>query len=243
MYVNPLHMVLLYALTGAPNPEVIQLRAQAIHAHVQPNDAKALSQAIQEASARFEVPSYIVTAVIEHESLYNIKAKSKSGCIGAMQLLPKTAHKMARLLGIKKPNLKNPKTNVLLGTAYLAQLFGFYHNWGATLTAYNIGPGGYAKRKRPNGYAKAILKNIPIIKQLEKDLDKPTGESYNLRDETLEYQKIFRKILKQNGYSPFSYKDGYFCSFDEQLKTPISGLEIANCKNAKDLRKLIGEKR
>jgi len=178
MCVNLLHMVLLYALTGDPNPDVINTRAQAIHAHVQPNDAQALSQAIQEASTRFQVPSYIVTAVIEHESTYNVKAKSKSGCTGAMQLLPKTAHRIARLLGIKKPNLKDPKTNVLLGTAYLAQLFGFYHNWGATLTAYNIGPGGYAKRKRPNGYAKAILKNVPIIKKLEKDLDKPKEPDY-----------------------------------------------------------------
>jgi soluble lytic murein transglycosylase-like protein len=171
-------MVLLCALSGTPNPDVINTRAQAIRARVQPNDAQALSQAIQEASTRFEVPSYIVTAVIEHESKYRIKAKSKSGCEGAMQLLPKTAHRIAKLLGIKKPNLKDPKTNVLLGTAYLAQLFGLYHNWGATLTAYNIGPGGYAKRKRPNGYAKAILKNIPTIKKLEKDLDKPVEPSY-----------------------------------------------------------------
>ena len=171
-------MALLCALSGTPNPDVINIRAKTLHAKIEPKDAQKLSQAIQGASEKFNVPSYIITAVVEHESTYNSKAKSKTGCVGPMQLLPKTAFKMARLLGLKKPNIKNPKTNILLGTAYLAQLFGFYHNWGATLTAYNIGPGAYAKRKKQNGYAKAILKNIPIIKKLEKDLDKPQEESY-----------------------------------------------------------------
>jgi soluble lytic murein transglycosylase-like protein len=94
-----------------------------------------------------------------------------------MQLLPSTARRVARNLGLKKIDIKDTKTNILLGTAYLAQLFGFYHDWGAALTAFNIGPGGYIKRKKPNGYAKAILENIPIIEKLEETLDKPQEET------------------------------------------------------------------
>jgi soluble lytic murein transglycosylase-like protein len=168
---------LLCALLGSPIQEVINTRAQTLHAKIQPKDSQSLSDAVQEASTRFEVPGYIILAVIEHESTYNIKAKSQSGCIGPMQLLPSTAHRVARNLGLKKIDIKDTKTNILLGTAYLAQLFGFYHDWGAALTAFNIGPGGYIKRKKPNGYAKAILENIPIIEKLEETLDKPQEET------------------------------------------------------------------
>jgi hypothetical protein len=64
---------------------------------------------------------------------------------------------------------------------------------------------------------------------------------------TRQYHKVFRRILDQHGYVFSGTSDHWFhhWAFTKQgtsIKRPISGLEIATCKNAKDLRKLIEEK-
>jgi len=168
MYVNVLlPIVLVCALSGQPSTEVIAIRAYDLHSKVTQKETHNLTQAIYEASEYWDIPTNIITAVVEHETTYKPKSKSSYGCVGPMQLLPKTAKKLARKLGLKKPNLLDIKTNIWIGTAYLKNMFERYHNWGATLTAYNIGPAGYEHKHRINNYAKAILKTLPKIKSLE----------------------------------------------------------------------------
>lgn len=174
MWVIALHtLILVCTLYNTPSPEVIATRAYDLHAKVTSKEAHNLTQAIYEASTDWFIPSAIITAVIEHETTYKPNSKSRFNCQGPMQLLPKTAKKLARRLGLKKTNLLNVKTNIWLGAAYLAELFERYHKWGATLTAYNIGPGKYERKHRDNNYAKAILRNIPKIQKREAFYQKP----------------------------------------------------------------------
>lgn len=85
-----------------------------------------------------------VHAIIKQESAFNPNARSSSGAIGLMQLLPSTAKYVAKLKRIPYSNSRlkrSPKLNVNLGTAYFERLSKkFGNNLALTYGAYNGGP-------------------------------------------------------------------------------------------------------
>jgi soluble lytic murein transglycosylase-like protein len=114
----------------------------------------------------------VILAVIEIESKYDRKAKSKKKCKGLMQLSHGTAKIMAKRLGMSKVDLFDTKTNLKLGVGYLAALLQENGSIGKALTIYNMGWANFAKRgKRVSKYANLVLKRSTIIKRyLENDL-------------------------------------------------------------------------
>ena len=88
-------------------------------------------------------PAFI-NAVVRQESAFNSKAISHAGARGLMQLMPRTAQKIAKQMKIsysRKKLLQNPKYNVRIGLAYLLQLLKEYNGSPIlTLAAYNAGP-------------------------------------------------------------------------------------------------------
>lgn len=72
-------------------------------------------------------------------------AKSPSGALGVMQLMPATAKIVARQLGLSYANntsLIKPDLNIRLGTHYLGQMLRkFDNNRILASAAYNAGPG------------------------------------------------------------------------------------------------------
>jgi len=119
-----------------------------------------MAVAIRRESYRTEVPYDLIIALIERESTFSPIVKSSSGCVGLMQLNPATAKVVAAKLGIRYYNLANIEHNILLGTRYLKDLYMVYLNWGAALTAYNIGPGRFRARGFVhNDYSRDVLKN------------------------------------------------------------------------------------
>lgn len=98
----------------------------------------------QEAAKR-DLDPYLVTAIIYVESKFNPEAKSNSGAIGIMQIMPDTGQWAARNIGFKsfKPDhLYDLKTNVVIGCWYLANLRQeFGNNKVIVLAAYNGGRG------------------------------------------------------------------------------------------------------
>lgn len=92
------------------------------------------------ASETFGVEKATIFSVINIESHFNKDALSNKGAVGLMQILPSTADEVAKRVGIKKFDLKNPKDNIFLGTAYLSSLIEKFKDKTLALCSYNAGP-------------------------------------------------------------------------------------------------------
>ena len=84
----------------------------------------------------------LLAAVIYQESKFEADARSTSGAIGLMQLLPDTAKGIALHTGGTKfrvSDLYDPEINVRYGAWYLRHLIEKYDNEQTALAAYNAG--------------------------------------------------------------------------------------------------------
>jgi peptidoglycan lytic transglycosylase len=84
----------------------------------------------------------LLAAVIYQESKFDPHARSSSGAIGLMQLLPSTAHGIAVHTGgaaFRTADLLNPEINVRYGSFYLRRLLNKYGDERTALAAYNAG--------------------------------------------------------------------------------------------------------
>lgn len=96
-----------------------------------------------------------VAAQIRAESAFMPRARSHANARGLMQLLPSTARRTARQLGIGyggTASLYDPETNLVLGIAHLRHVLDEYGVAYKAIAAYNAGPGPVARwnRDRPN---------------------------------------------------------------------------------------------
>jgi soluble lytic murein transglycosylase-like protein len=99
-----------------------------------PDDHRAYSREIAEASARYAVPEGLIRAVIRVESGFDHRAVSPKGARGLMQLMPQTA----AILGVR--DSFNPRENIQGGTRHLrAMMERFRYNPRLAVAAYNAG--------------------------------------------------------------------------------------------------------
>jgi soluble lytic murein transglycosylase len=90
----------------------------------------------------YDVDAALLAAVIYRESKFEADAKSDSGAIGLMQLLPDTAKGIALHTGgsgFRVDDLYDPEINVRYGSFYLRRLLRKYEDTGLALAAYNAG--------------------------------------------------------------------------------------------------------
>jgi soluble lytic murein transglycosylase len=91
-----------------------------------------------------ELDPFFILSLMRQESAFQAEVISTSNAIGLMQLLPGTASLVARSMKQKAPEvdeLKEPDTNIPLGTRYIANLLTrFGQNKVHALAAYNAGP-------------------------------------------------------------------------------------------------------
>ncbi len=128
-----------------------------------------------------------VFAVIRQESAFIQDARSPTGALGLMQLMPRTASSTARMLKMGRPKankILQPETNIRLGTAYLRVVLDeLWQNRILATAAYNAGPGrvrGWLTKKavpadlwiatvpldETRGYLKRVLAYTVIYEQL-----------------------------------------------------------------------------
>ena len=94
---------------------------------------------------------------------------SSANAIGLMQLLPSTAHQIAKSRGEKIPNeddLKTPRTNIMLGVDYLKRLLKeFGNNPVYALASYNAGEQNVRRwiKLRPGLSLMEFVESIPYI--------------------------------------------------------------------------------
>lgn len=98
---------------------------------------------IAERSRDHGLDPYLVAALINVESGFDTTEVSGKGAVGLMQLMPSTAREVARDndLGVSPDTatLKDPATNIRIGTLYLSDLTRRYETLEEALTAYNAG--------------------------------------------------------------------------------------------------------
>lgn len=143
---------------------------------------------IQQKAEERELDPYLVLALIRQESLFDTRARSPAAALGLMQLIPPTATRVAKQLGLPTPSqekLFEADVNLTLGTQYLKDLLLRYsNNWHKALAAYNAGEAAVDRWEREivtddieefveripyvetRGYVKLVLRNHRIYKRL-----------------------------------------------------------------------------
>ena len=87
------------------------------------------------------VDPMLVRALIQVESNYQVRARSRKGAMGLMQLMPSTA----RVYNVRNPF--DPKANIEAGIKHLKSLIDRFGRLELGLAAYNAGEGAVAKFK------------------------------------------------------------------------------------------------
>ena len=143
---------------------------------------------VQQKAQERDLDPHLILALIRQESLFDPRARSPATALGLMQLIPPTAARVAKQLGLPAPTqdkLFDPELNVALGTQYLKDLLQRYsHNWFKAIAAYNAGEAAVDRWEREivtddieefveripyietRGYVKLVLRNHRIYKRL-----------------------------------------------------------------------------
>ncbi len=109
-----------------------------------PPRATRWSQAIDAAAAEAGVDRTLLDALVVVESGGDPEARSRTGAIGLLQVMPATGEETARRLGIPwrgETTLEDPVANLRIGAAYLRRLLDRFDGQSAfAVAAYNAGP-------------------------------------------------------------------------------------------------------
>jgi Transglycosylase SLT domain len=117
------------------------------------------AEVISSVAATYDVDARLVHAVIEQESNYQARARSKKGAQGLMQLMPATA----RQYGVR--NSYDPKANIDAGVRHLKNLLSRL-DLPTALAAYNAGEGtvqrygGLPPYPETRNYVRNILRRL-----------------------------------------------------------------------------------
>jgi hypothetical protein len=91
---------------------------------------------VDEIATASGVDPFLARAVIQAESAFNYRARSRTGALGLMQLMPQTAERF----GVLDPF--DPRQNITGGTKYLRYLLDYFKgDLTKTVAAYNAGEG------------------------------------------------------------------------------------------------------
>ena len=119
------------------------------------------------AGAAHDIDADLLASVVRAESGGQVRAVSRTGARGLMQLMPGTANEMGVADSFR------PDENIAGGTAYLDELLTRYHNNVAlALAAYNAGPGavdkyhGVPPYRETRAYVARVIREFNRRKQM-----------------------------------------------------------------------------
>lgn len=125
-----------------------------------------------------------VKAVIAVESAFDPLAVSTKGAVGLMQVIPETAARYGLAAGSRKSiadKLRDPATNIRIGTRYLRDLLARYENdLVLALAAYNAGEGAVAHHENavpPFAETRDYVMRVRQVYSLYREPTRNTSES------------------------------------------------------------------
>ncbi|WP_322111810.1 lytic transglycosylase domain-containing protein [Acinetobacter sedimenti] len=128
---------------------------------INPSTAQRISPYIIEGSEKYDIDPILIAAVIKQESNYRGNARSPSGAVGLMQVIP------SYWRSICGSNLYDERTNVLCGSHILADYHDKAGSWKKATAYYNVGPAGY---ERSFWTRWKVRKYVKSVKSFEKKL-------------------------------------------------------------------------
>ena len=125
----------------------------------------------------YDLDPALLAAVIYQESKFNADARSASGAIGLMQLLPDTAKGIALHTGgtaFRVDDLYTPELNVRYGAWYLRHLLEKYGDERTALAAYNAGQDNVDRWRRAGRgivfpETRAYVERVEELKKIYRD--------------------------------------------------------------------------
>ncbi|MBX2830955.1 MAG: lytic transglycosylase domain-containing protein [Rhodospirillales bacterium] len=134
----------------------------------------------------------LVHAIMRQESLFNPMAMSSAGARGLMQLMPATAKRMAKSIGMEYDTERltsDPSFNIAVGRAYLERLL---NRWDGqevlTIASYNAGP--TRVRQWINEYGDPRDSDVDLVDWIEMI---PYSETRNYVQRVMEGTYVYRR--------------------------------------------------
>ena len=156
---------------------------------------KKYEEFVEKYASEYNIPEYVLYAVINVGSEFDASAKSSEGAIGLMQITPE----MLKLItseehlntDIKLDELYDPELSISLGAYYLRYLFNKFHKWNTALAAYDAGEEIVLEWLSNVKYSSdgETLKKIP---------EKETRNYVNKVNKSIDY---YKKTYYKNGVS------------------------------------------
>jgi soluble lytic murein transglycosylase len=134
-------------------------------------------QIVRGHARNYDLDPALLAAVIYQESKFKADARSKSGAIGLMQLLPDTAKGIAVHTGgtaFRVEDLYTPEINVRYGAWYLRHLLDKYGDERTALAAYNAGQDNVDRWRRSGrgiqfAETRAYVERVEELKKIYRD--------------------------------------------------------------------------
>ncbi|AIF81916.1 lytic murein transglycosylase family protein [endosymbiont of Acanthamoeba sp. UWC8] len=133
-------------------------------------------------------------AIIRQESNFDQSAKSPAGAIGLMQLIPSTAKRCAKTLGLHHNAFRtDPKANVAKGVNYLDGLVEYFGNIAPAIAAYNAGEKAVERWIREFGDPATMRSVSEVLDWIESI---PYAETRTYVKKVLENMVVYESILQ-----------------------------------------------
>ena len=134
-------------------------------------------QIVRGHARNYDLDASLLAAVIYQESKFKANARSTSGAIGLMQLLPDTAKGIAVHTGgtqFRVDDLYNPEINIRYGAWYLHHLLEKYGDERTALAAYNAGQDNVDRWRRSGSgiqfsETRAYVDRVEELKKIYRD--------------------------------------------------------------------------
>lgn len=146
-----------------------------------------------------DIEKPLALSIIRQESVFNSNAQSPANAFGLMQLIPGTAKRMAKEVGVAYSQsglLSNPQYNIRLGSHYLASLIeNFEGSYILAIASYNAGPGNARKWVKKYNDPRQMKNLEDIIDWMESI---PFNETRNYVQRVLENVQVYRSNFGEN---------------------------------------------